>query len=222
MKDYKRAIIVGSGEQTHGKGTVQAILDLNEFVSNRFMKLGPIGAMKITTDMFYRINGMSTQFRGVHPHIMLPDQFGFMDTGEKSLDHAIPYAEVEKVKYATWKNDVTKNLRTLKKNSEKRVKKNSKFKKINESVAWSKKRKEKTMRSVNLKAYKKFRDETKKVADKFEDDTLNKKIVVGALKKKKSKMTDVEKESFKEFKETLQKDPVIEETLYIINDLLKS
>lgn len=222
MKDYKRAIIVGSGEQTHGKGTVQAILDLNEFVSNRFMKLGPIGAMKITTDMFYRINGMSTQFRGVHPHIVLPDQFGFMDTGEKSLDHAIPYAEVGKVKYDTWKNDATKNLRTIKKNSEKRVKKNKKFKLISESVAWSKKRKEDTVRPIYMKGYKAFREETRKQADKFDDDTVNDKIKVGALKKQKSKMSEVEKESFKEFKETLQKDPVIEETLYIIKDLLKS
>ena len=222
MKDYKRAIIVGSGEQTHGKGTVQAILDLNEFVSNRFMKLGPIGAMKITTDMFYRINGMSTQFRGVQPHIMLPDQFGFMDTGEKSLDHAIPYAEVDKVKYETWKNDVTKNLRTIKKNSQKRVKKNKKFQKITQSVAWSKKRKQDTKRSISLKGLKKFRDDTKKQAEKFEDDSSNEGIIVGALKKKRSKMSDVEKESFKEFKETLQKDPVIEETLYIIKDLLKS
>ena len=85
MKDYDRAVIVGTSEQTHGKGTVQAILDLKNFV-NPFVgqMLGPIGAMKITTDMFYRINGMSTQFKGIHPHIVLPDEYGFLDSGERS------------------------------------------------------------------------------------------------------------------------------------------
>lgn len=220
MKDYKRAVIVGSSEQTHGKGTVQAILDLSDFLRNKLIarKVGNIGAMKITTDMFYRINGMSTQFRGVVPDIKLPDQYGFMETGEKTLDYAIPYAEVDAVKFNKWTKSKYK-LGSLVSKSGARVKKNKQFKQILESVEWSKERKDLTKRSLNLKNMKAFRDEAKKVSDKYDDPKVNKNLTVKSLKTLKNSS---EKESFKEFKEGLQKDPVIEETMFIINDILKS
>jgi carboxyl-terminal processing protease len=219
LKDYERAVIVGSSEQTHGKGTVQAIMNLQEMVNPFFARiLPPIGAMKITTDMFYRINGMSTQFRGVKPHIVLPDQFGYLDSGEQSLDFAIPYAEVPKVKFKLWTKQKY-NIGKLKNQSQKRVKKNESFQKVLKSVEWSKKRKDETKRTINLVEMEKFRKDTQSLSDKFKVDTINKSIIVKATKKAKN---DVEKESFKEFKEELQKDPVIEETLYIFNDMLKN
>ncbi len=219
LKDYHRAVIVGSSEQTHGKGTVQAIMNLQETINPFLAKyISPIGAMKITTDMFYRINGMSTQFRGVKPDIELPDQFGYLDSGEQSLDYAIPYAEVPAVKYEEWKKQKY-DLSKLEKMSEKRVAKNDKFKKIEESVKWSKDRKEQTKRSINLKEMDAFRTEAREIDDKFEIDELDKDIIVTNVNKVKN---DVDKEYFKEFQEELQKDPVIEETLYIFNDMLKS
>jgi carboxyl-terminal processing protease len=219
LKDYERAVIVGSSEQTHGKGTVQAIMNLQEMVNPFFARiLPPIGAMKITTDMFYRINGMSTQFRGVKPHIVLPDQFGYLESGEQSLDFAIPYAEISKVKYKKWtkqKYDINK----LKGLSAKRVKENDSFQKVLKSVEWSKKRKDDTKRTINLVEMDKLRTETQAASDRFKHDDINPNIVVKNTKKVKN---DVEKESFKEFKEELQKDPVIEETLFIFNDMLKN
>ena len=219
LKDYDRALIVGSSEQTHGKGTVQAIMNLQETINPFLAKyISPIGAMKITTDMFYRINGMSTQFRGVKPDVELPDQFGYLDSGEQSLDYAIPYAEVPAVKYKKWKKskfDISK----LKKLSEKRVEKNEKFKKILESVKWSKDRKEQTKRSINLKDMAAFRKEARDLDDKFEIEEVDKDVIVTNVNKAK---TDVDKEYFKEFQEELQKDPVIEETLYIFHDMTKS
>ncbi len=218
LKDYDRAVIVGSSEQTHGKGTVQAILNLQDYLNPFFAKfVGPIGAMKITTDMFYRINGMSTQFRGVKPDILLPDQYGYLESGEKSLDYAIPYNEIKGLKYKKW-NKQKYNLTALKQNSEERVKRNKKFQKIIDSVNWSKKRKDDSIRSLNLVEMEKFRKEAREVAEKDKIEDKNPKIVVQTMKKLKN---DVEKESFKEFQEELQKDPVIEETLYIFSDMLK-
>ena len=217
LKDYNRALIVGSSEQTHGKGTVQAIMNLQEMVNPFIAKyLPPIGAMKVTTDMFYRVNGMSTQFRGVKPDIELPDQFGYLESGEQSLDYAIPYAEVPAVKYDKWNKQVM-SLPKLKSASDKRVAKSEKFQKIIKSVAWSKERKDQTKRSIKLDEMKKFRKEAHEMSDKFEIDEIDEKILVTAVDKAKN---DVEKESFKEFKEELQKDPVIEETLYIFSDLI--
>jgi carboxyl-terminal processing protease len=218
LKDYKRAIIVGSSEQTHGKGTVQAILDMKDSV-NAFVgqMLGPMGAMKITTDMFYRINGMSTQFRGVRPDIELPDIYGYLDSGENSLDYAIPYDQITPLKYKIWKKhkyDIAK----LKKNSAKRVAKSKKFKNILESVKYSKNRKDDTVRKIDIKSIVKLRDEVKAMSDKFKNDDVNDKMIVTSTKSFKNKAS---KERFDEFKEELQKDTVLEETLYIFEDILQ-
>ncbi|MBT4792470.1 MAG: carboxy terminal-processing peptidase [Halobacteriovoraceae bacterium] len=219
LKDYKRAILVGSSEQTHGKGTVQAILGLQDYLNPYFAKaIGPIGAMKITTDMFYRVNGQSTQFRGVKPDIALPDQFGYLESGEKHLDYAIPYAEIAKVPYKLWTKQKY-DVESLKKKSSARVAKNTKFQKILKSVKWSKERKDDTKRVITLEAIKKFRTEATGISDKYKTDEISKKVSVQSISKLKN---DVEKERFKEFQEELQKDPVIEESLHIFNDMFKS
>lgn len=219
LKDYERAIIVGSSEQTHGKGTVQQIFGLNQSVNPFLVRLiGPLGAMKITTSMFYRINGMSTQFRGVRPHIMLPDEYGFLDSGEQSLDYAIPYGEVASLKYQKWTKHKY-NINKLKAQSVKRVSKNGPFQKIIASVNWSKQRKDQSLRKIGLKQMGTYRKEARDMSEKFKVDEINPKLTVTGTRKNK---TDLEKESFKEFKEQLQKDPVIEETLFILRDMLKS
>ena len=90
MQDYKRAIIVGD-TQTHGKGTVQTLMPLG----NRK------GSLKMTTAGFYRINGGSTQLKGVTPDIIIPSYLDVMDIGEDSLDHALPWDTVRPAMYRT-------------------------------------------------------------------------------------------------------------------------
>ncbi|MEZ4792746.1 MAG: S41 family peptidase, partial [Gelidibacter sp.] len=80
MQDYKRAIIIGS-KQTYGKGTVQNVLDLNRMVRNNTN--GDMGALKFTTQKFYRINGGSTQLEGVKSDVIVPDRYSYIDLGEK-------------------------------------------------------------------------------------------------------------------------------------------
>lgn len=218
LKDYGRAVIVGDSAQTHGKGTVQAIVDLKDSV-NAFVGqvLGPIGAMKITTDMFYRINGMSTQFRGVRPDIELPDQYGYLDSGEKSLDYAIPYNSIKSLDYKKW-NKFKYNISKLKRSSESRVKKSERFQNVVKSVNYSKKRKDQTERTIDIKSILELRDEAKEISEKFKNDEPLKGMVV---KSTKSFKNEESKERFKEFKEELEKDIVLEETLFIFEDILK-
>ena len=92
LQDYKRAIIVGD-ERTHGKGTVQSLLPLGG--KHR-------GSLKVTTAGFYRINGGSTQLKGVTPDIIIPSYFDVMDLGEDSLEHALPWDSIHKAMYRTW------------------------------------------------------------------------------------------------------------------------
>src|SRR5690606_31588976 len=96
LQDYERAVIVG-GEFSHGKGTVQAVVDLDGYVSPMAKSYSPLGALKITIQKFYRVNGSSTQYKGVTPDIILPDQFSHLESGEKFLDYSIPWGEVKAV-----------------------------------------------------------------------------------------------------------------------------
>jgi carboxyl-terminal processing protease len=92
LQDYKRAIIVGDS-RTHGKGTVQTLMPLGDRK----------GSLKLTTAGFYRINGGSTQLKGVTPDIVIPSYLDVMDIGEDSLEHALPWDEVRPAMYRTQK-----------------------------------------------------------------------------------------------------------------------
>ena len=95
MQDYHRAVIIG--EPTFGKGTVQRLVDLNRFA--RF-KGGDLGQLKFTIAQFFRINGESTQHRGVVPDIVFPTAIDTQDQGERSLDNALPWASVRPANYS--------------------------------------------------------------------------------------------------------------------------
>lgn len=88
MQDYKRAVIIG-GKQTYGKGTVQNVIDLNQFV--RGSAYGDLGALKTTTQKFYRINGGSTQLEGVASDVVMPNKFAYLKMGERDEKNAMPW-----------------------------------------------------------------------------------------------------------------------------------
>ncbi len=217
LQDYGRAIVVGSGEQTHGKGTVQAVVGLDRYAGAPGKQFTPLGALKITIQMFYRVNGGSTQFKGVKPDIVLPDPFGYMETGERSLDYAIPYGEIGSVEYKKWE-DAKYDLDDIKEKSEKRTSKSDHFKKVTAATKWYKKRRDDSVRTLNLKSFQEYRDTTFKKSEEFKSEAINKDLKVSGLKKTRD---EAEKETQKEYVELLQKDPVIDETLHIFQDILK-
>jgi carboxyl-terminal processing protease len=216
LQDYGRAVVVG-GEFSHGKGTVQAVVDLDGYVSPMAKSYSPLGALKITIQKFYRINGSSTQYKGVTPDIILPDQFSHLETGEQFLDHSIPWGEVKPVKYGQWKkNWNVKNLRT---NSQARVKQSEKFQHLLDSIEWYKKQKEQTTRSLTMSDFEKERKEIREQTDIFKKEEENNKLAVKDLSGKSDKAS---KERFDEFAKTLKKDAVIEESVMILNDMIKT
>jgi len=99
MQDYKRAIIIGS-KQTHGKGSVQRFVDLNRMVRNN--KRGDLGALKLTIQKYYRINGGSVQLEGVKSDVVLPDRFSYIDFGEREYENPLPYDMIDEVNYSLW------------------------------------------------------------------------------------------------------------------------
>jgi len=94
IQDYNRGIVIG--EPTFGKGTVQTIIDLNRYAIFPGSKLGQL---KITMAQFFRINGDSTQFRGIIPDISFPTASTAKDRGERAYDNALPWATVEPAKF---------------------------------------------------------------------------------------------------------------------------
>ena len=129
MQDYKRAIIIGS-KQTYGKGTVQNIIDLNKMIKNNTN--GDMGALKFTTQKYYRINGGSTQLEGVKSDIVLPNRYSYMDMGEKDQDNPLPWDEIQPATYKEWENSI--NYEKIIKLSRKRVNNNPTLKLIDERL----------------------------------------------------------------------------------------
>lgn len=157
MQDYGRGVIIGS-KQTYGKGTVQKLLDLNRFMRND--KLGDMGALKVTTQKFYRINGGSTQLKGVHSDIQIPDRYTYIDVGERDMHNPLPWDELEKSNYTKW--DGYKNFDEVVENSKERIAHNDQIKKIDKSAKWIKKKRDENVFPLKYSAYK---DKVKKEED---------------------------------------------------------
>tara|TARA_Y100000816_G_scaffold120613_1_gene84755 strand:+ start:332 stop:2443 length:2112 start_codon:yes stop_codon:yes gene_type:complete len=96
LQDYNRAIVMGSS-QTYGKGTVQNVIDLNRIIAvNQY---GDLGALKVTTDKFYRINGGSTQLEGVKSDIVFPSQYSSIEIGEKDQSNPLSWDKISPANY---------------------------------------------------------------------------------------------------------------------------
>ncbi len=164
IQDYKRGLIIGS-KSTFGKGTVQNVLDMDRAVSLDFNDVKPLGALKLTIQKYYRINGGTPQLKGVTPEIILPDNYNYIDYGEKEQDYALPYDEINAAQYTTWKTGV-ENYANAVSASATRIKGNAKFDLIDEYAKWLKEERDLSIISLNYEAYKKeqavFRAESKK------------------------------------------------------------
>jgi len=148
IQDYGRGVVIGGGG-THGKGTVQAIFDMDQpLIYGPLEKLKPLGALKITVQKFYRINGGSTQVKGVKPDIELPDLLAFLESGEKYIEYALPWDIVTAVPYQRWNMgaDVSK-LRYL---SQQRVAKGHLFDTLVAETQRNLQRSHETLRPLDL------------------------------------------------------------------------
>lgn len=146
IQDYKRGVVIGS-KHTYGKGTVQNIIDLNQFV--RGSAFGDLGALKTTIQKFYRINGGSTQREGVLSDIVLPDRFSYLDMGERDEDNALPWDKISPADYKT----VTTGFNDIIARSKVRIDSNKQFKLIKENAKWIFDRKDNNDFSLNLNKF---------------------------------------------------------------------
>jgi carboxyl-terminal processing protease len=147
LQDYGRALIVGD-QTTHGKGTVQQVLDLERLMRGETMAAPP-GKVKVTVSKFYRIAGGTTQREGVTPDIILPSIYDYLEIGESHLENALEADHIQPADYRAL-NQVKQYVPELQKNSKERIAKSKDFAYLLEDIALVKKNQEDKTVSLNL------------------------------------------------------------------------
>lgn len=234
LQDYGRAIIVGSG-QTHGKGTVQNLIPLNLRMPPP-MNRTPMGDLKLTIQKFYRVNGGSTQNRGVIPDIILPDERDHLETGERHLDNTLPWDSISPQPFYAWKEPLS--LEELKAKSEARQANSEIFKAIIDRSEKLKEQSDDTSVSLSIntlveerekrrienKAYGELIDNLKAKIDKdFGHEVEKEEPEKGEDAEEEVKSLSVEEQKAKEY-ETWAKnigyDPHVRESVNILQDYI--
>ena len=153
IQDYHRGLIVGD-ESTHGKGTVQSLLDLSRELDLYRGEGGKnLGALKLTMQQFYRPNGDSTQRRGVRSDVQLPSLTTHMDVGEGDLDYALPFNRIDTTKFKVLSLVEPGIVSDLKAKSDERIASSDDFKKLSREITAFKEQKERKTVSLNEKTF---------------------------------------------------------------------
>ncbi len=217
IQDYRRGIIIGS-KQSYGKGTVQNVIDLNQFV--RGSSVGDLGALKTTTQKFYRITGGSTQLEGVSSDVAIPDRYAYLKMGERDIDNAMPWDKIEPAQFKFW--DKQDNFDVAIENSKKRIASNDKFKLIDENAKWIDQRNKENVYSLNIDQFKAEQKAIEEKAKKYKSlaDYKNSLQFSSLPNEVEAMKTDVSlKEKRERWHESLSKDIYVEEAINVLDDL---
>lgn len=217
MQDYKRGIIIGS-EQSYGKGTVQNMVDLNQWL--RKSDMGDMGALKLTTQKFYRVNGGSTQLEGVKSDVVMPDRYSYIDIGERDYDNPLPYDKISPANYEVWDGYI--DYEGTINRSKARMAKSVQLSLIDENARWIKKNRDENIVNLNFDAYmagiKQRKEETKKfnAIDEY-DNKLDYSSLPYELVR--MKQDTILREKRKRWHKNLAGDIYIEEAVNVLQDL---
>ncbi len=217
MQDYKRAIIIGS-KQTYGKGTVQNVMDLNRWMrSNDF---GDLGALKLTTQKFYRVNGGSTQLEGVKSDVVVPDRYSYIDIGEKDQENPLPWDKIPAADYTLWDGYIDFD-QTINK-SKARMATNDQLKLIEENAKWVREKRDVNEYSLNYSKYKANIELNEKQAERFDrlnDYKTNLTFESLPYEKDLMKKDSILEEKRNRWHKSLSKDVYVEEALSVLEDM---
>ncbi|PZD77763.1 carboxy terminal-processing peptidase [Mesonia sp. K7] len=217
MQDYKRAIVLGS-KQTYGKGTVQGIIDLNRWVRNS--DFGDMGALKLTRQKFYRVNGGSTQLEGVKSDVVVPDRYSYIDLGERDTDNPLPWDQIQPATYKVWDGYI--DYKDAIESSKIRMSNNEQLRLIDEHARWIKTQRDETEFSLNYEAYKNDIEQDEEVAKHFDaisDYTTNLTFTSLPYELEKIAADTTLAEKRKRWHENLSKDVYVEEAIHVLEDL---
>lgn len=219
LQDYNRAIVIGS-KQTFGKGTVQNVVDLNKIIAGN--SYGNLGALKLTTDKFYRINGGSTQLEGVKSDIIFPNRYSFIEIGEKDQENPLPWDFIGSAQFSP--SDTNNNFEYIQNESNKRIVSNTYLNLLKEEAKWVKEQQDQYKYSLNYSEFVRNRDSIVKISKKFNKiGNYRSNLRIDWIEEDRLEI-DVNN-SFKEkrarWKETLIKDIQLNEAINILSDIVQ-
>ena len=219
IQDYKRGIIVGS-TSTYGKGTVQRTLPLGKILDYSTGE-SEFGALKITFEKFYRINGGSTQLKGVSSDVVLPDYLEYYKLREKDNSSALGWDQIKKADYTEWKSNI--NWDDVKQKANQRLNSNISFSLLKDNINWLSVNADREY-SLNIDEFNKEQNIIKKTVK--QDDNLiklTKEMDVQPVKEdmdKYYKNADKEKgQRYQQWLLGIKEDLYLNETANIIEDM---
>jgi carboxyl-terminal processing protease len=222
IQDYRRGVIIGS-TTTYGKGTVQRNIGLDKSVGFSDAN-SALGTIKLTLQKFYRINGGSTQLRGVASDIVLPDFYEHYKIREKDNPDALPWDEIPKADYTPWK--YAYDLRTIKSASNERIKHDQAFNLIATDAEWLDKQNDKLF-PLNLD---KYREEQKQIKATVKQIETLIKLPAGSELNVQSLPQDLNKyegdsgkaERYKQWLKSLKADIYLDQAVKVVDDMVTS
>ncbi|MBN09716.1 MAG: tail-specific protease [Flavobacteriaceae bacterium] len=217
LQDYRRAIVLGSN-QTYGKGTVQNIVDLNRVLAAN--SYGDLGALKITTDKFYRINGGSTQLEGVKSDIVFPSLYNSVNIGEKDQSNPLSWDRISPAYYSSWEDKIPYNYIISK--SKNRLDNNPLIRLIIEQAEWIKHKQDDYDYPLDYKSYLDERESDKTISERFDvldnyDSGLSIIWLPDPIQTKGSKQDYIIKKD--RWVKGLKKDMYLDEAINILTDI---
>lgn len=222
IQDYNRGVVVGS-KATFGKGTVQRFFPLDRAVRG-MEEVKPLGEIKLTTQKFFRITGASNQLRGVIPDVILPDRYHNIELGEREEDYPLAWSEIEPVAFD---QDVYQipDPQVLAQRSADRLENSAIFNRILENARKLEVQREDSEYSLNLEAYRAYRqkqqEENEAFNDLFDDEVIP-VVQNPQADLEKVNSNEEEKARNEEFVEGVATDVYIKETLHILEDMIKA
>ncbi len=215
MQDYNRAVIIGS-KSSFGKGTVQNVLPLN----NYFKYSKDLGALKMTIQKFYRINGGSTQLKGVESDIAMPDKYTYLEIGERDEKNPLPWDRIEPADYTPV--NIYENFNEVINDSKKRIASKSQFLLIDKNAKWLKEGRDDNIVNLKYSDYKKDLENREEESKEF--DTIAKYKNNLVFNSPIYEISMIEKDSVLAKKRdiwhnNLSKDIYVEEALTVLSEL---
>jgi carboxyl-terminal processing protease len=236
MQDYGRAVVIGAN--TFGKGTVQKVVGLDPFVApdarkaiidawmeakNGDAKFEGIGSLKLTIQKFYRIDGGSTQLRGVKPDIILPDAYELLEEfGERKNPAALPWDKIKAADYS--KVNAVPDLAQMEKESKKRVSANETFQLAKQMATRLKNQQEHNVYPLNEAKFKQKIEEGELISKKLDQiDSAKTKLQISNIKADLARVhvDSASTEKNKKWLEALKKDAYLNETVNVLNEWIK-
>lgn len=223
LQDYGRALVVGTGP-THGKGTVQAMIDLDRVGGQ--LAGPPLGVTKLTVQQFFLVDGESTQWRGVMPDIVLPDPAAHVESGERYLDNAIPWSSIPALKAKPWPHRDWNTAQLIEK-SRARQAERPVFATIAARGEYVVARRKETLLPLKREAWIQQRDKDREALDKLDakledgPERFSVKLVDyrPVAPRPDAPARESSPKRVDKWKDALAHDPWVEETLHVLADM---